>query len=422
VFGNDGAWAYSSSLIDAANRCASAGANIISMSLGGGRSSRTERVGFDNLYAQGILSIAAAGNDGTTALSYPASYDSVVSIAAIDSNKLVADFSQYNSQVELAAPGVGVLSTVPYLDSTTLTTDGVTYTAGHVEFSARGTATGALVSGGLCDATNAGWSGKVVLCERGVISFLDKVKNVHNSGGAAAVIYNNVPGGFLGTLGAGNSSTIVGISLSQEDGQYLVANKLGQSATVSSIYSAPASGYEYYDGTSMATPHASAVAALVWSAKPTATNAEIRAVLQQTAQDLGAAGRDVYYGFGLVQAKTAIDALIGSGGGGGSDPQEVHVSAMTATKSVKGNKWNATITITVRDQNNATVSGVTVSGSWSGAKTGTATCTTGTNGTCSVTASNMSGSSVTFTVTNLEKSGYTYNATANVISSLTVTK
>lgn len=107
VFGDDGAWAYSSTLIDAANRCAAAGANVISMSLGGSRSSRTEQTGFDALYAQGILSIAAAGNEGTTAYSYPASYNSVVSVAAIDASKVVADFSQKNDQVELAAPGVG---------------------------------------------------------------------------------------------------------------------------------------------------------------------------------------------------------------------------------------------------------------------------------------------------------------------------
>lgn len=420
VFGDDGAWAYSSSLVDAANRCASAGANIISMSLGGGRASTTERNAFASLYSQGILSIAAAGNDGTTALSYPASYDSVVSVAAIDSNKLVADFSQKNSQVELAAPGVGVLSTVPYLDETSITVSGVTYAAGHVEFSARGTVTGTLVSGGLCDTTNSAWAGKVVLCERGVISFLDKVNNVKNSGGVAAAIYNNVPGPLAATLGAGNSSTIVAIGLSQEDGQFLFSNRLGQSATVSSVFAQPASGYAYYDGTSMATPHVSAVAALVWGSKPTATNAEIRAVLQQTAEDLGTAGRDNSYGFGLVRTKAAIDALAGSGGGGTTGA--LHVSALSAAKSIKGTKWNATITITVVDANNAPVSGVTVTGTWSGAKTGTVTCTTGTAGTCSVAASSMTGASVTYTVSNLAKTGYTYNAAANVVSSITVAK
>jgi serine protease len=423
VFGDDGAWAYSSTLIDAANRCKNAGANIISMSLGGSRSNNTEKNGFASLYSQGILSIAAAGNDGNNRHSYPASYDSVISVAAIDSNKAWADFSQYTTQVELAAPGVGVLSTVPYLDSTSLTVGSTTYSGGHVEFSARGSASGQLVDGGLCAATNAAWSGKVVLCQRGDVSFYDTVHNVQLSGGAAAAIYNNVPGGFIGTLGDGSSSTIIGISLSQEEGQYLVANQLGQSASVSSSYTAPASGYEYYDGTSMATPHVSAVAALVWSANPSATNAQIRQVLRDTAEDLGTAGRDDYYGYGLVRAKAAVDAIGGGGGGGGGGSDELHVGNMTGAKSAKGKNWNATVTITALDQNNAAVSGVVVTGSWSGAKTGTASCTTATNGSCSVSTGNMStGTSVTFTVTNLAKSGYTYNSGANAVSSLTVTK
>ena len=48
VFGKDG-WAYSSSLASAANKCGAAGANVISMSLGGGRSSKTEQRAFDAL-------------------------------------------------------------------------------------------------------------------------------------------------------------------------------------------------------------------------------------------------------------------------------------------------------------------------------------------------------------------------------------
>ena len=129
VFGDDGAWAYSSTLVDATNRCKSAGAKIISMSLGGAKSSRTEITAFNNLYTAGILSIAAAGNEGTSANNYPASYTTVVSVAAIDSNMVVADFSQYNAQVELAAPGVAVLSTLPYISEGSVVVGGVTYTA-----------------------------------------------------------------------------------------------------------------------------------------------------------------------------------------------------------------------------------------------------------------------------------------------------
>lgn len=411
VFGDDGAWAYSSTLIDAANRCASAGANIISMSLGGSRSNTTEKRGFDSLYAQGILSIAAAGNAGTTAYSYPASYASVVSVAAIDEAKLVADFSQKNDQVELAAPGVGVLSTVPYIDYSAIRVDGVDYLGAHIEYSARGTASGILVDGGLCTTTGA-WAGKVVLCQRGDISFYDKVMNVQNSGGAAAVIYNNVPGGFLGTLGEGYSSTIIAISLSQEDGLYLVANKLGSLGVIESTLTQPASGYEYYDGTSMATPHVSAVAALVWSAAPTATNAEIRTALTATAQDLGAAGRDTSYGYGLIQAYDAIQYLVGSGGG---TTPTVHVADLDGTKSVSKTKWTATVTVKVVDNTGAAVLGAVVTGAWSGGYVGTGTCTTGSTGTCSMVTGSMklTATSVTYTVNNVTASGFTYNASAN---------
>jgi subtilisin family serine protease len=320
IFNDDGLWTLASDLIDAIYACRDNGhANVISMSLSGTTSNRREQRAFDTLYSQGILHVAAASNEGTSALHYPASYSSVISVGAVDENMNWATFSNFNSQVELAAPGVHVLSTVPYLESNTLVVDGASYQANHIEFSGRGAASGALVDGGLCGATNTAWAGKVVLCQRGTYDFYTKVINVQNSGGAAAIIYNNVSGNFLGTLGEGNSSSIIGLSISMEDGQWLVGNKLGATASVSSSYTWPYSGYEYYDGTSMATPHVSAVAALIWSADPTLTNVEIRDALDATALDRGDPGRDVYYGYGIVQAWAAFDYL-GLGGGGTNQP------------------------------------------------------------------------------------------------------
>ena len=84
------------------------------MSLGGNLSSTTENSAFQSAYDAGVLSVAAAGNDGSTRKSYPASYASVISVAAVDSAKVVASFSQKNDAVEIAAPGVGVLSTTPF--------------------------------------------------------------------------------------------------------------------------------------------------------------------------------------------------------------------------------------------------------------------------------------------------------------------
>ena len=60
-----------------------------------------------------VLLIAAAGNGGNSAFSYPASYTSVMSVAAVQSNEQRIYFSQYNEQVDIAAPGVSTLSTIP---------------------------------------------------------------------------------------------------------------------------------------------------------------------------------------------------------------------------------------------------------------------------------------------------------------------
>jgi subtilisin family serine protease len=116
-------------------------------------------------------------------------------------------------------------------------------------------------------------------------------------------VYNNTAGAFGGTLG----DTVTGIpsvTASDTDGAALKA-RLGQSATVS----VKATNYAYFDGTSMATPHVSAVAALVWSYFPTCSAAQLRASLDNSALDLGPAGRDVQYGYGLVQAKAAYDRI-----------------------------------------------------------------------------------------------------------------
>jgi subtilisin family serine protease len=331
IFDNDGLWTNASDLVAAINQCSDNGANVISMSLGGPRPNGLEKRAFNNLYQAGILHVAAAGNDGNTDDNYPASYDSVISVAAVDESLTVADFSQQTDQVELAAPGVGVLSTVPFVDTSTVTVDGVDYDALHIENAARGTASGTLVDGGLCDTTGT-WTGAVVLCQRGAISFYDKVMNVQNSGGAAALIFNNEPGNFLGTLDVGNTSEIIALSLSQEDGTFLFENKLGSVASVYSELSWPTSSYEAWGGTSMATPHVSAVAALIWSANPTLSNQEIREAMNATALELGAAGRDNAYGYGLVRAYDALQYL---GGGSGTDePPSISITAPAAGTTV----------------------------------------------------------------------------------------
>ncbi|MCX9013172.1 MAG: S8 family peptidase, partial [Candidatus Methanoperedens sp.] len=64
--------------------------------------------------------------------------------------------------------------------------------------------------------------------------------------------------------------------------------------------------YANESGTSMAVPHVSGVAALIWSQYPTFSNEKVREVLRNTAVDLGSSGKDIEYGYGKVNAYAAV--------------------------------------------------------------------------------------------------------------------
>jgi len=311
----DASGSASGSVIDKGiQACLKAKANVVSMSLGGSQASKIEERIVNRLASKGILVIAAAGNAGTSAVSYPAGFDSVVSVAAIDSDMVVASFSQFNADVELAGPGVDVLSTVPVGSQTSasVTVGASPYAVQPMDGSPRTAATGPLADFGLGDTPVSGtMTGSICLISRGTISFADKVLNCASSGGIGAIIYNNTTGDLLGTMN-GTVTTIPSVGALQTDGATMLT-QLGQSTAVSVFGNSDA--YAYYSGTSMATPHVSAVAALVWSYFPQCTASQIRTSLDNSALDLGDTGRDVYYGYGLVQAKAAYDRISSLGCG-----------------------------------------------------------------------------------------------------------
>ncbi len=93
---------------------ANQGADIINMSFGEGMwpSGEPSQIVEEALiYAShlGVIPIAAAGNDSTDHYYYPAAYRQVISVGATDSNDTLADFSNYGSWVDIAAPGKDVL-------------------------------------------------------------------------------------------------------------------------------------------------------------------------------------------------------------------------------------------------------------------------------------------------------------------------
>lgn len=192
VLDSNGSGSYSN-IISAIDWAINNNMQVISMSLGGSGFSQALKDICDKADNSGIVVVAAAGNndgDGSQdTVSYPAKFDSVIAVAATDSNDARASFSSCGPEVELAAPGVNIPSTVP-----------------------KGTCK-------LCDP----------------------------------------------------------------------------------------SGYKLLSGTSMATPHVSGTVALVLKAHPEMTNANVRKTLQDTTVDIGQQGRDIFFGYGRIDAKAAVD-------------------------------------------------------------------------------------------------------------------
>jgi subtilisin family serine protease len=115
--GNNGG--YTSDAVEAINYAVKNGAKISNNSWGGGGYSQSLRDAIARADAQGHLFVAAAGNAGSnndSVPAYPASYNlpNIVSVAATDKNDGLASFSNYGATtVDLGAPGVGILSTLP---------------------------------------------------------------------------------------------------------------------------------------------------------------------------------------------------------------------------------------------------------------------------------------------------------------------
>ena len=110
---------YTSDAVEALNYAVANGARISNNSWGGGGSSLTLQQAISRADTAGHLFVAAAGNNGSnndTTSSYPASYNNpnIISVSATDDKDDLASFSNFGATtVDLAAPGVNILSTLP---------------------------------------------------------------------------------------------------------------------------------------------------------------------------------------------------------------------------------------------------------------------------------------------------------------------
>ena len=94
-------------------KCDEDAAEAISMSLGGSSYSQEVEEAVKAAYSYGLVLVAAAGNEGEDGVLCPTKLAEVIAVAAIDENDDIPSWSSKGPEVELSAPGVNVLSTIP---------------------------------------------------------------------------------------------------------------------------------------------------------------------------------------------------------------------------------------------------------------------------------------------------------------------
>jgi len=206
---------YAAGLGNDSGRLPARAADIINLSLGGEPFTRSGQELYRQVRGSGVVVVAAAGNENSTAPSYPAAYDGVISVSAVDAQRRITRYSNTGGTIDIAAPG-GDMS---------------------VDLNGDGYPDGVLSTGG------------------------------------------SIEGGSI---------------------RYT---------------------YAFSSGTSFAAPHVAGVIALMKSVNPQLTPADIDAMLLrgELTDDLGPAGRDDAYGYGLVNAGRAVLAALAASGSSPAD-------------------------------------------------------------------------------------------------------
>ena len=125
---------YDSDVAEGITWAADNGADVINLSLTGPAPSSILKNAVDYAWNKGAVVVAAAGNSGDGTVQYPASYSNAIAVAATNRYDDRASFSTVGEWVDVSAPGVGILSTLPggygYMGGTSMATPHVAALAG----------------------------------------------------------------------------------------------------------------------------------------------------------------------------------------------------------------------------------------------------------------------------------------------------
>ena len=136
------------------------------------------------------------------------------------------------------------------------------------------------------------------------------------------------------------SSTLIPVSATDESDNRTSWSSYGNFVALAApgiTYTTSRGGnYDQWMGTSFSSPLAAGVAALMMSAKPTLDGAQIEKLMYSTAVDIGAPGRDIYYGYGRVDAGAAVKAAAGTVIAVDAQAPTVAIANLAASSTVSG--------------------------------------------------------------------------------------
>jgi subtilisin family serine protease len=346
--------------VDAIDYAIAHGAKIINASFGGySTASDTERAAISSANNAGILFVAAAGNDAKNNDSeikpfYPASYDlpNIISVAATDQNDALCSFSNYGrTSVDVGAPGKSILSAMPIRQ--TAWSDN--FSGGMGEWSTGGTSSWEIIlfSGNPCitDSSSGSYENNTSSWIQTQHSFSglsgtklefqlrgssetgrDYLKIKTSTNGVTwqdqtalinTTFYTNGISGNLSDnwknvyvdLGAydGEESVYIQFFFTSDDettadGWYIDNVKITAADPDATSSNEPDVDYQYMNGTSMATPHVSGLAGLLWSFDPDITLAQVKECILATVDKKDALNGKTVSG-GRINAFNALDVL-----------------------------------------------------------------------------------------------------------------
>ena len=290
--------------------------DVINMSLGGDFSTPGEKSAIDRAEKAGVIVVAASGNDGKPTVGFPAAYSTVIAVGAVNEKLVKADFSQWGPELDVVAPGVDVISSVPQGTGCDAKAN---FDLGSSPQAALATCFSGsaflsqplkkeLVLSGLgqpADFAGKDLTGKFALISRGEITFAEKVTNALSANAAGVVVYNNTTGLIGGSITEDGTLLAIPVVMIEQSVGESLKQAIGEGKAVSLEVTTSATNFASYSGTSMACPHVAGVVALIKATKKSLTPVQVRNLLQDTSAILGP-NTENQYGAGLVDAEKAV--------------------------------------------------------------------------------------------------------------------